>query len=871
MPQPQPTIDLSQLIASLGEGLDLTGVEIADILWFTLQRQEFEGSREIESPELDLDIKEEARTIIDNSFESRGDRIQTELLPTNLEKKAPIYAEKGSSQGQELPLQIPDAPSLREPIDLARSLRPLMRRVFTGRMTMLDEVATVDRIAAEGIQIPVMQSEPEPWLDLALVIDESQSMLIWRSTIRDLQRLLFHYGIFRDIRVWGIKPDEAGEKLQMFSRMGSNQRIATPRELVDPTGRRLVLVVSDCVSNIWRRGIIFPALQEWTQKQPLAVVQMLPEWMWRRSALGLGTAVEFSSSIAGAANRELLVNKKFLAENRTKIPVLTLEPEGAAQWSQMLVGKADAVIPGYILPGQLDIKSYPQLQNQQQAIVSLDASQRVQRFRATTSPLGRKLAGLLAAAPFINLPVVRLIQQTLLPQSRSVQLAEVFLGGLLQPKSAIAADTNPDTVEYEFIALESRDILLEDSPVSDSNDVLNAVSRYVAQQMGKNLDQFRAMLKAPATPEGEQVKPFAELAARILRKLGGDYARLADELDSGIVETDDIPPIPPSVTWFDEEFETVTVAFIPVEAFSYEVGTLEVVKSRNLLRQESKKLQIKKQNQQGQQLVEQLGSGTTLEMVVIPAGKFIMGAPKEEEDSRDSERPQHEVSVSGFLMGKYPITQAQWRVVAGMPQIERELKLDPSRFKGNNLPVEQVSWLEAVEFCARLSIHSGREYKLPSEAEWEYGCRAMPSPPAPLPKGEGRHYPPFHFGETITTELVNYNGDYPYGEAPKSKARNKTTSVGSFPANAFGLYDMHGNVWEWCEDDWHSNYTGAPEDGSAWMDNDNHSQGDEGIIKLLRGGSWVYPARFCRSAVRSYFHARGQHGYVGFRVVCRLQ
>ncbi len=142
-----------------------------------------------------------------------------------------------------MPIRIPDAPSLREPLNLAQSLRPLMRRVPTGHRTILDEVATVDRIAREKVCLPVLRSEPEPWLDLALVIDESQSMLIWRQTIRELQRLLKNYGIFRYLRVWGIKLDDEGKQLQIFSRMGSNHRLAQAKEIVDPTGRCLVLVV----------------------------------------------------------------------------------------------------------------------------------------------------------------------------------------------------------------------------------------------------------------------------------------------------------------------------------------------------------------------------------------------------------------------------------------------------------------------------------------------------------------------------------------------------------------------------------------------------------------------------------------------------
>jgi formylglycine-generating enzyme required for sulfatase activity len=213
--------------------------------------------------------------------------------------------------------------------------------------------------------------------------------------------------------------------------------------------------------------------------------------------------------------------------------------------------------------------------------------------------------------------------------------------------------------------------------------------------------------------------------------------------------------------------------------------------------------------------------GVTLEMVAIPGGTFLMGSPESEPERSDRESPQHTVTIQPFFMGKFPVTQAQWQAVASLPKVNIDLKPDPSNFKGANRPVEQVSWNDAVEFCARLSKATGREYRLPSEAEWEYACRAGTTTP-------------FHFGETITTDLANYDGNYTYGSGSKGQYRKQTTDVGSFPANAFGLHDMHGNVWEWCQDTWHENYNGAPTDGSAWVD-ENANQN----IRILRGGSWT--------------------------------
>jgi formylglycine-generating enzyme required for sulfatase activity len=255
--------------------------------------------------------------------------------------------------------------------------------------------------------------------------------------------------------------------------------------------------------------------------------------------------------------------------------------------------------------------------------------------------------------------------------------------------------------------------------------------------------------------------------------------------------------------------------------------------------------------------VETLPYDVPLEMVEIPAGKFMMGASDHEQDlnSVTNSSPQHKVTLHTFCMGKYSITQEQWRVVTTLPKVKTALEPDPSNFKGDKRPVEQVSWLDAMEFCRRLSVHTKRKYRLPSEAEWEYACRAGTTTP-------------FHFGETITPDYVNYDGNNPYADAPKGKYRKHTTDVGSFKAaNAFGLYDMHGNVWEWCADDWHDSYKGAPKDGSVWI-KDNKNYEDPESVKLLRGGSWNYNARDCRSAFRDGNYARSQGNPFGFRVVC---
>jgi formylglycine-generating enzyme required for sulfatase activity len=251
-------------------------------------------------------------------------------------------------------------------------------------------------------------------------------------------------------------------------------------------------------------------------------------------------------------------------------------------------------------------------------------------------------------------------------------------------------------------------------------------------------------------------------------------------------------------------------------------------------------------------------------MLWMPPGRFWMGSPEDEPERRSKEGPQHLVQLQGFFLAQTPITQAQWHQVAqwrptkGEGPWNQKLNPNPSHFKDDQRPVESVNWEDAMEFCRRLSQRTGRRYTLPSEAQWEYACRAGTTTP-------------FHFGSTISTKLSNYNGYEGYGDGAKGEFRQQTTYVASYPANPWGLHDMHGNVWEWCADHWHGNYEDAPEDGSAWIDEEAKEDKNSMYVRLLRGGSWGGAPRNCRSACRIYFHPDFRDFNIGFRVCCLPQ
>ena len=323
------------------------------------------------------------------------------------------------------------------------------------------------------------------------------------------------------------------------------------------------------------------------------------------------------------------------------------------------------------------------------------------------------------------------------------------------------------------------------------------------------------------------------------------------------------------------EFGDVGIARERVQARSliqvpheFQVATIDVIFKQTPKRfwqrsqpEPTPTIQIKKVPKREVYYVENLAEGLELELVKIPAGSFQMGSLENELESYSDERPRHKVSVPEFLMGKVAVTQAQWRFGAGLPEVDRSIDADPSEFKGEDRPVEQVSWLEAVEFCNRLSKFTGREYGLPSEAQWEYACRAGTSTP-------------FHFGETIDAEVANYCAEdrtikdnfYPgkYAGGRLGEYRKQTTAVESFGvANEFGLYDMHGNVWEWCADHWHESYEDAPKDASAWLD----QNASEDAERLLRGGSWDSHPRYCRAAFRARLAADVRNYSLGFRLI----
>jgi formylglycine-generating enzyme required for sulfatase activity len=323
------------------------------------------------------------------------------------------------------------------------------------------------------------------------------------------------------------------------------------------------------------------------------------------------------------------------------------------------------------------------------------------------------------------------------------------------------------------------------------------------------------------------------------------------------------PPAKPNATG-ENKLADVTAANSNGNAIGRLLGfTFEVFES------DARGRMIETGRQQARYFSEDLPGGVALEMVEISGGRFMMGSPENtgkesgpKAYARDlgkplrekvlerlpAESPEHVVKVEKFYLGKLEITQAQWRAVASLPKVKRELMSDPAEFKSGNRPVERISWEEAVEFCERLSRATGRKYRLPTEAEWEYACRAGMDTP-------------FHFGQSISAEWANFDGKRRFLSSPESERREQTVAAGSLGiANRFGLYDMHGNVWEWCQDGWHEDYQAAPDHGGVWRES------AVPYLKVVRGGGWDSAGVECRSGYRDRLTSTLRLNNLGFRV-----
>ncbi len=851
--------------------------DIADALWLA---SKIGGAYQIVKPTEETPLIE--KTVV---TEDIGSGVLPNLQPfvsAYMPESLKPETEAKETPEKHLPIQVNAAPALNDTRSLERSLRPLMRKAPSRTRSVLDEVATVDHIARHNIWWPILKPTPERWFDLELVIEDTPFSFIWQKTLDKFRHLLESQGSFRSVRKWYVG-GKSGEPRLTNKRQTSLQVFPSrqPRELIDASSRRMVLFISDCRSQLWKEGKIHDWLTLWAKHGPMAIVQLLPERLWSESELDVGYAVQVGAYQPGAPNTKLQVKelpiRNQIETNTLILPIVTLTAGALKQWALVVAAAGRQRSPGRLF--DLSWVKDPDRDAPLGVIQPKTPEARVELFMATASELAQRLACMMAAVP-VELLVVHLIQQEILKDVQPIHIAEVYTSSLLEPIKNTQSNS-VEFVRYDF-AQGVRRLLNERTPIDETTDVIEVLSHKIAESLGFAIINFTALLVPdPSWDEETQeaILPFAQITTTVLHNLGGDYAELAQMVEAKakvrsestplsevdvekerslgdfpplesfefqtaqFIDPEDLSSFPPPLKTKDFTVATITFEKNILEPFDFTVATIQISPNQEWI--------IQRQQGTAYRFIEALGENLGLEMVSIPGGSFLMGSPNGEFARRDNENPQHEVTVPQFFMGRYPVTQAQWKAVAALSQVDRRLEENPSQFKGDNLPIEQVSWDDAMEFCARLEKHTKCPYRLPSEAEWEYACRAGTKTP-------------FHFGEMITTEVANFDGSFTYKNGPVGMNRGTTTPVNHFGiANAFGLSDMHGNVWEWCSDHYHEEYKGLPTDGSAWLDKNKERE-----MYAIRGGSWIRDPRGCRSAYRDRLAPTSFLNRLGFRVCC---
>jgi formylglycine-generating enzyme required for sulfatase activity len=820
-------------------------------------------------PQPDL-IDPFAPTVFPDRPAAEGAAAPEPLLPLAVLPDPALVAELQAT----LPVRLAQAPPLGDRGELLRALRPLLRRRPDPIRSCLDEERTAETWAQTQLLLPVFQPAQEPWFDQVLVlVDSGLTMEVWQGLAGELVTVLASSQVFPHVRL---------------------QRLAIDRLPSPPVALRagvLVLLLTDAIGPHWWDGRMFDALDRWCCTCPVAILQLLPPWQWGRTALSVAQRVAVSNGETAVANSRYAVQLLDWWDDEplsraAVLPVIPLDHASLAPWSAVVMGEAGYTSSGVILPepdGRVQ-----RLADRQREEPPDTPEERWASFCASATPQAQRLLMVMATAPVLTLPVIGLLKEAKVHGATGspLPIAEVLMSGLVRRLPEQEMVTDPNQLQFNLVP-EVVDLLLERLSDADRLDVIRTVSALVERRWDSQIGEpsFAAVLLDPAVTHPDEglsrgVGAFAALTARLLETLPGAEARaFAERIRQG---TGLAPrPLWPAAMVFDEEpFEAAqlvdTPELEPIRTVAAQVVAQELEPIPFTTARLGADLTILRSAGSTWGFHEPFGHGA-LTLIQIPAGSFLMGSPEDEPERHSDEGPQHEVAIQEFFMAQTPITQAQWREVAGWQEREaerwgRELNPTPSQFcdqaDSHHRPVEQVSWHDAIEFCNRLSQRTGRHYTLPSEAQWEYACRAGTTTP-------------FAFGSTLSAELANYDAHFTYADGPKGESRKQTTPVGMFPANAWGLHDMHGNVWEWCLDHLYVSYEGVPADGSPWLStteptkkatketaSDRETE-EEG--RLLRGGSWTYDPWFCRSASRNHGQPDGAYDSVGFRVVCLPQ
>lgn len=504
-----------------GLGLEPSALDVADLLWLALRRAAGTGATTAahrgKQPE-DFEAHPAEPREREHPKEEPG---PTQPEPGAISDQVSLYAyeQQAVEHDGALPLSIPLPTALSSQLELARALRPLRVRIPLPERKELDEEASAQQIAETQIWAPVLRPQTTRWLDVVLVVDTAPAMLIWQRTIDQLQRLLERHGAFRNVRRWHLNTDLAGTFALTLPGAAHTSQGRSPRELIDPSGRRLILVISDCVAPAWRGGAVPQLLEELARHSSIALVQVLPYKLWERSILGRYPEVLIGVRKPGEASARLpakLRRRSFREQARgTPLPVTSIEAQGFRELASLVAGHSKAQISGVLLQPTASLQTGPP--EQTPPVAALLAS-----FKIHGSEEAKQLARALAVAP-LSIPFIHLVHHHSVVSPTLAQLAEVLLSGLIQ---RVRVPHEVDEIAYEFVE-EAREALSRELLPGQGLGLMRRIAEYISDQSGKP-NSFRAMLV-----DSSQVDPtdlwaihpdFTAIAVDYLLQLGGRYS-----------------------------------------------------------------------------------------------------------------------------------------------------------------------------------------------------------------------------------------------------------------------------------------------------------------------------------------------------------
>jgi len=759
---------------------------------------------------------------------------------------------------------------------------------YSNKKFEIDIDKTVEAIATTEIFDIKYQRVLEKCYSLTIIIDKSSTMELWQELIRLFIKMLKTTAVFHNVNIYYW--DTAHKQPILYYDKDFKQKIDS--KSIPNGDKELLWVLSDCLAPSWKSGSSFKQIKYWSKYSFISLIQMFPKHMWMGTMLYKGIHTRFKS-LNKIINNDTLYTDIKTDENSLKLPIISFEPFSLQAWAKVVANSFDNSISGIILNNY----EFETITNH----TTPTTQDILDRFYTQASPLAQKLAFYMSILP-IDFQVVRILQEEKLPQTNQSHVAEVFLGGLIKREKI------ENKIIYSFYP-NIREKLSENLPISESLEVLEKMSNFLTNHLGEAFN-FKALISDPKgvfqgdIPLSDESIAFAKIVSKVLHRAGGEFANISNTIDKTIHIFDNTELINKVKNYLkDREFEEIwnetvyiggnpkdgdyiegtvsqygtfedniefldidkidkdhyniqasfgTLCFVEIYDYPYPQFTKEVELYLDVEATIEVKLvsgaidELNIENitiddvdiSQIDDLIKDEAEQERTQAIIPQSKRFQMGS-----NEYYNEKPIHEVVINyDFEISKYPVTFEEYDLFC---EDTGKKKPDDIGWGRGRRPVINVSWEEAKEYCKWLNKKLGLGektgyYRLPTEAEWEYSCRADTTTK-------------WSFGddEKELDKYAWYNND---------NSDSKTHPVGKKEPNPWGLYDMHGNVWEYCEDDYVDNYNDTPRDGTAHVDK-------KADYKVLRGGSWVNYAYYARSSSRMENFPDYRNFFMGFRLL----